>query len=71
MVEGNASILSQFFAMGGYATYVWSSYGLAALVLAGLGVQSVVSLKRTRRQADALDAARASRQSGPKGTPPT
>ncbi|MHB8741850.1 MAG: heme exporter protein CcmD [Sulfuricaulis sp.] len=24
---------SKFFAMGGYAFYVWSSYGLAALIL--------------------------------------
>ncbi len=24
---------SQFFAMGGYGFYVWSSYGLAALIL--------------------------------------
>jgi heme exporter protein D len=24
---------SQFFGMGGYATYVWSAYGIAALVL--------------------------------------
>jgi len=23
----------EFFAMGGYATYVWASYGLAAIVL--------------------------------------
>lgn len=25
--------LTEFFAMGGYATYVWSSYALAAVVL--------------------------------------
>ena len=24
---------TQFFAMGGYGFYVWSSYGLAALIL--------------------------------------
>ncbi|HYA38282.1 MAG TPA: heme exporter protein CcmD [Candidatus Methylomirabilis sp.] len=24
---------SHFFAMGGYAVYVWSAYGLAALIL--------------------------------------
>lgn len=24
---------SHFFSMGGYAVYVWSSYGLAALIL--------------------------------------
>jgi heme exporter protein D len=26
-------IMSEFFAMGGYASFVWSSYGLAAIVL--------------------------------------
>jgi heme exporter protein D len=25
--------MSEFFAMGGYASYVWSSYGLTAIVL--------------------------------------
>jgi heme exporter protein D len=25
--------MSEFFAMGGYASYVWSSYALAAIVL--------------------------------------
>ncbi|RKZ82761.1 MAG: heme exporter protein CcmD [Gammaproteobacteria bacterium] len=25
--------MSEFFAMGGYAGYVWSSYGIAAIVL--------------------------------------
>jgi heme exporter protein D len=25
--------MSEFFAMGGYASFVWSSYGLAAIVL--------------------------------------
>jgi heme exporter protein D len=25
--------MSEFFAMGGYAGYVWSSYGIAAVVL--------------------------------------
>ena len=27
--------MSEFFAMGGYAFYVWGSYGVAALVIAG------------------------------------
>jgi heme exporter protein D len=26
-------MMSEFFAMGGYASFVWSSYGLAAVVL--------------------------------------
>lgn len=32
--------MSDFFAMGGYAVYVWTSYALTAAVLVGLGVSS-------------------------------
>ena len=32
--------LADFFAMGGYAVYVWSSYALAAVVLIGNAVQA-------------------------------
>jgi heme exporter protein D len=38
--------LHEFFAMGGYAAYVWSSYALAAVVLAWNVVQP---LRRERR----------------------
>jgi len=31
----------QFLAMGGYAAFVWSAYGLAALVLVGLLVTTL------------------------------
>ena len=31
--------LAEFFAMGGYAVYVWSSYALAAVVLVWHGGQ--------------------------------
>lgn len=33
--------LSSFLAMGGYAGYVWSAYGLAAVVMAGVLVASL------------------------------
>ncbi|MCM0021798.1 MAG: heme exporter protein CcmD [Tagaea sp.] len=33
--------MSEFFAMGGYAAYVWASYALSAAVLGGLAVSSV------------------------------
>ena len=29
--------MSEFFAMGGYAAYVWPAYGATALILGGLG----------------------------------
>ena len=32
--------MTEFFAMGGYAAYVWPAYGFAALVLIALLVQS-------------------------------
>lgn len=35
--------MEQFFHMGGYAFYVWTSYGLALLVL---GVNVVLPLRR-------------------------
>jgi len=38
---------SDFFAMGGYATYVWGSYG----VTAGLIVVEIVALRARRRAA--------------------
>jgi len=39
----------EFFAMGGYAAYVWSAYGIAAVVLIGLVWQSLRSLRATER----------------------
>jgi heme exporter protein D len=43
---------SEFFAMGGYATYVWISYGLMAVILI---LNVVLPL---RKKAAALDKAR-------------
>ena len=37
--------MSQFFAMGGYAAFVWPAYGVAAVVLIGLLVQSLRALR--------------------------
>lgn len=38
--------MTDFLAMGGYAAYVWSAYGFAALVLIALLVQSWRSTRR-------------------------
>ena len=35
----------QYLSMGGYAVYVWSAYGVAAVVLAAL---AIVSWRRTK-----------------------
>jgi heme exporter protein D len=44
--------VTEFFAMGGYAAYVWSAYGITLLVLV------VSAWAARRRRLDALDRAR-------------
>jgi heme exporter protein D len=39
--------MSDFFAMGGYAWYVWGSYGVTLLVL----IMEIVALRRRVREA--------------------
>ena len=41
--------LAEFIAMGGYAVYVWSSFGVAALLLGGIALWSAAEAKRVRR----------------------
>lgn len=41
--------MAEFFDMGGYAIYVWSSYGLALVVLGGLLGFSLTGLRRKER----------------------
>ncbi|MGH8547163.1 MAG: heme exporter protein CcmD [Methylococcales bacterium] len=41
--------LAEFFAMGGYAFYVWTSYGIALVVLAFNIIQPLIQQKRTLR----------------------
>ena len=43
--------IESWFAMGGYAGFVWPAYGVAAIVLGGL---AVVSWRRHRRSTAAL-----------------
>ncbi len=47
--------LSEFFAMGGYAFYVWASYGAAAIAL---GVLAYISYRRDRVTAARLETLR-------------
>ena len=44
------SELREFLDMGGYATYVWSSYGLTLLVIGGIVWWSALELRRTREE---------------------
>jgi heme exporter protein D len=38
--------VTEFFAMGGYAFYVWSSFGLTFLVMAAIVLNSMLQRKR-------------------------
>ncbi len=42
--------VSEFFNMGGYAVYVWSSYGLTAVLLAWVFVSPIVGKKNIIKQ---------------------
>jgi len=57
--------LSDILGMGGYGAYVWPAFILAAVVLGGLLVNSVMTLRRREREAQALEA---QRQRRPRGT---
>ena len=45
--------MAPFFAMGGYARFVWPAYGVAVIVLAGLLVHSIVGYRQAQRALDA------------------
>lgn len=53
------SALSVWFAMGGYAAFVWPAYGIAAVVLGGMALHS---WRRYRASTDTLS--RLQRQTG-------
>ncbi|HYL32490.1 MAG TPA: heme exporter protein CcmD [Stellaceae bacterium] len=44
--------MAQFFAMGGYARFVWPAYGVAVIVLAGLLAHSLIGYRRAQRALD-------------------
>lgn len=56
--------MSDFLAMGGYAPFVWGSYAVAAVVLAGLGIATWRRVRSTRETLDRLEAARPRRRRG-------
>jgi len=47
--------LGHFFAMGGYARFVWPAFGLAVIVLGGLAVESLVTYKKRQRELAAAE----------------
>lgn len=48
--EGSVTSLLEFFAMGGYAFYVWTSYALTAVLLVGIVGWSARQLKSTQQR---------------------
>ena len=44
-----------FFAMGGYARFVWPAYGTGFIVLGGLVLRSWLRYRASRRALEALD----------------
>ena len=46
--------MSDFFAMGGYAAFVWPAFGFAALVLLGLLAQSWWAARRRAAELEQL-----------------
>jgi heme exporter protein D len=42
--------MNEFLAMGGYASYVWPSFGISLLVLVGAAAWTFARLARARRR---------------------
>lgn len=57
--------MSEYFAMDGYAVFVWGAYGVTGIALIGLVVWSVLKLRAVDRTTVALDTARKSRRVRP------
>ncbi|MGB0670315.1 MAG: heme exporter protein CcmD [Rhodospirillales bacterium] len=56
--------MADFFAMGGYAAFVWPCFGVAALLLVALGLFSLTELRSNRRRLNALQEASAQSTKG-------
>ena len=54
--------LGGFLAMGGYAQFIWPSYGVALVVLGALALSAVRRLRRSEADLAALDAGRPRRR---------
>ena len=50
--------MSEYLAMGGHAAFVWSAYGVAALVMVAMLVASLRGLRRQQQAVRLLEQAR-------------
>lgn len=57
--------MNAFFAMGGYAAFIWPAYAVSVLVMAALAAQSVVDLRTQRRLVSELEAGGQARPRAP------
>ena len=54
--------IATFLAMGGYAAYVWPAFAVAAIVMAGLVANTLVTLRRRERELAGIEEMRAGRR---------
>jgi heme exporter protein D len=47
--------MSAFFAMGGYAAFVWPAYGISAAALVTMVWQSLAAWRAARKRLEALE----------------
>tara|TARA_B100000530_G_scaffold92193_1_gene56414 strand:+ start:1003 stop:1182 length:180 start_codon:yes stop_codon:yes gene_type:complete len=46
--------MNDFFDMGGYGAFIWPAYLVTFIILGGILVQSVITMRRRERLADVL-----------------
>ena len=54
--------MQEYFAMGGYAAFIWPAYGLTILALIGILWSSLAGLRSAERRAALFEAARPRRR---------
>ena len=47
--------MTSFFAMGGYAAFIWPAYGISAVALAAMIWQCVAAWRAAKRRLDDLE----------------
>ena len=47
--------MTGFFAMGGYAAFIWPAYGISAVALVGMIWQCIAAWRTARRRLEALE----------------
>lgn len=58
--------LSEFLDMGGYGAYIWPVYGLAAVLMLGLFIQSYISWRQNEAELTLLKSVKSKKPRAPK-----